>query len=89
MIENSQDAEQISNGNENGFSADPRKVNLQHLRLPVDHGGKIFRSSHRSCSLNEGGLKISKNSQKNTCARVSFLIKLKAWPVKKETGVLL
>ena len=28
MIENSQDAEQISNCNENGFSAGPQKVNL-------------------------------------------------------------
>ena len=28
MIENSQDAEQISNCNENGFSGGPQKVNL-------------------------------------------------------------
>ena len=33
-------------------------------------------------------LEISQNSQENTCARVSFLIKLLAWPgtlLKKET----
>ena len=34
------------------------------------------RSSHRRRSIKTGVLKISKNSQENTCARVSFLIKL-------------
>ena len=29
----------------------------QHLRLPEDHGGKIFRTSHRRCFLNKGGFK--------------------------------
>ena len=33
------------------------------------------RSSHRSCSMKKVFLESSKNSQKNTCARVSFLIK--------------
>ena len=31
------------------------------------------------CSVKEVFLEISQNSQENTCARASFLIKLKAW----------
>ena len=38
-----------------------------------------FRSSHRSCSVKKVFLKISQISLENTCVRVSFLIKLKAW----------
>ena len=33
----------------------------------------------QSCSTKKVFLKISQNSQVNTCARVSFLIKLQAW----------
>ena len=36
---------------------------------------KVVRSSHRRCSMKKMFLKISKNSQENNCARVSFLIK--------------
>ena len=36
----------------------------------------IFRSSHRRCSVKKVFLEISQNSQENTCARASFLIKL-------------
>ena len=36
----------------------------------------ILRSSHRTCSIKKGVLKISQNSQEDTCPRVSFLIKL-------------
>ena len=32
-----------------------------------------------TCSVKKVLLEISQNSQKNTCARVSFLIKLQAW----------
>ena len=39
----------------------------------------FFRSSHQRCSLKKVFLEISKNSQGNTCASVSFLIKLQAW----------
>ena len=38
----------------------------------------IYRSSHRRCSVKKVFLEISRNSQENTCTRVSFLIKLKA-----------
>ena len=35
-------------------------------------------SSHRRCSVKIGVLKISQNSQENTCTRVSFWIKLQS-----------
>ena len=38
----------------------------------------IGRSSHRRCSVKNVFLEISRKSQENTCARVSFLIKLQA-----------
>ena len=34
----------------------------------------------RRCSVKKMFLEISQNSQENTCARVSFLIKLHTWP---------
>ena len=37
---------------------------------------KEFRSSHRRCFIKKVLLKISQNSQENTCARVSFLMNL-------------
>ena len=49
-----------------------------------------FRGSHQKCSVKKVFLEISQNSQENTCARVSFLIKLQAWDcnfIKKETLV--
>ena len=36
----------------------------------------IIRSSHQRCSVRKMFLEISQNSRENTCARVSFLIKL-------------
>ena len=35
----------------------------------------IFTTSHRRCSIKKVFLEMSQNSQKNTCARVSFLIR--------------
>ena len=40
----------------------------------------LSRSSPWRCSVKRVFLEISQNSQKNICARVSFLIKLQAWP---------
>ena len=37
-----------------------------------------WRSRHQRCSIKKVFLKISQNSQENTCARVTFLIKLQA-----------
>ena len=42
------------------------------------------RNSHQRCSIKKVLLKISLNSQENSCARVSFLIK-KSLFIKKET----
>ena len=39
---------------------------------------RYFRSSHQRCSVKKLFLKNSQNSQENTSARVSFLIKLQA-----------
>ena len=39
-----------------------------------------FRSSYLRCSVKKVFLEISQNSQENTCARDSFLIKLQANP---------
>ena len=48
-----------------------------------------FTSSHRRCSIKKVAFPvISKNSQENSCARVTFLIKLKVSAcsfIKKET----
>ena len=38
-----------------------------------------FRSSYQRCSVNKVLLEIFQNSQENTFARDSFLIKLQAW----------
>ena len=38
----------------------------------------LSRSSHRKCSIKNVFLEISQNSQENTCARISFLIKFQA-----------
>ena len=38
----------------------------------------IFRRRYRRCSVKKAILEILENSQENTCARVSFLIKLQA-----------
>ena len=48
----------------------------------------IVGGSHRRCSIKKVFWKISQNSQENTCATVSFLIKLQASAcnfIKKET----
>ena len=45
----------------------------------------LFRSSHRKCSIKEGVLKNFAKFKRNTCARVSFLIKLQAWGLRPAT----
>ena len=46
--------------------------------INVNSALMIYRSSHRRCSAKKVFLEILQNSQENTCARVSFLIKLQA-----------
>ena len=45
----------------------------------------LFSSSHQRCSVKKVFLEIPQNSQENTCARISFLIKLKALIFNYET----
>ena len=72
------------------------KVNNKNTRAIINrhHSGVFnvfnvnYRSSHQRCTVKKVLLKISQNSQENTCARVSFLIKLQAEAcnfIKKET----
>ena len=55
-----------------------QSFNEMHMKY-VLHTGAVVRS----CSVKEVFLEISQNSQKNTCVRASFLIKLLAWGLKK------
>ena len=41
----------------------------------------------QTCSVKKVFLEISQNSQENTCARVSFLIKLQAPPVNLQIPI--
>ena len=50
-------------------------MNMSLLLKPKN---KEIEAVVRRCSLKKVFLKISQNSQENTCARVSFLIKLQA-----------
>ena len=57
-------------------------INRTHMGLISSYD----RSTQQTCSLKKLFLKISQNSQENTCARVSFLMKLQAKAfVTKET----
>ena len=60
---------------------------MQHLTKT--HISSIVRNLEavvQKCSVKKVFLEISQNSQENTCARDSFLIKLQAWGfIKKET----
>ena len=47
-----------------------------------------YRSSHQRCSIKKVFLKILQNSQENTCARVSFLIKLQPQTASESNGVM-
>ena len=66
-----------------------RKLQTECLTVTTDHFKRVIllkkswriiflnsRSSHWRCSVKIVLLKISQNSQKNTCARISFLIRL-------------
>ena len=51
------------------------RFQLQIVIINYNHLYPNVRSSHRSFSVKKVFLKVSQNSQKNTCIRVSFLIK--------------
>ena len=52
----------------------------QVFKKSYETNDKISKSSHQTCFVNKVFLEISQNSQENTCARDSFLIKLQAAP---------
>ena len=58
------------------------KINQAVLNFLKDYD---FKSSDLSCSVKKVFLEILQNSQENTCARDSFLIKLQAYFIKKES----
>ena len=65
-----------------------------NVRLMWQMQSHLTEAVSRRCSIKKVFLEISQNSQENTCARVSFLIKLQASVcniIKKETltGVFL
>ena len=69
----------------NTFSYRPPPV-TPSIRKPELQKNRKSRSSHQRCSIKRVFLVISRNSQENICARVSFLIKLQACNfIKKET----
>ena len=45
----------------------------------VTNGIIISRSNHRRCSVKKVFLKISQNSQENTCVGLAFLLKSQTW----------
>ena len=45
-----------------------------------------LKSSHQRCSNKKGVLKITDNPQENTCAKVSFLIRLQVWHLSDRTS---
>ena len=53
---------------------------LRSLRLKKIIRGVFREAVVQRCSVKKVFWEISQNSQKNTCARVSFLIKLQTWP---------
>ena len=59
------------------------RASLIWNNLPRDiKSSKSVSSSHWRCSVKKVFLEISQNSQENTCARISFLIKLQVWGLK-------
>ena len=52
-----------------------------HCEIFISEYSGNTEAAARRCSVEKVFLKISQNSPENTCARVSFLIKLQARPV--------
>ena len=58
------------------------KIFYYHYNIKLPKTFMTYRSSHQRCSVKKVFLEISQNSQENTCARVSFLIKLQDWSAR-------
>ena len=55
------------------------------LWLTVKSYSEVSRISHWRCSVRKVFLEILQSSQENNCARVSFLLKLQAFKISKNT----
>ena len=53
--------------------------NVFKLTINTSKWLQLIEAVSQRCSVKNVFLEISQNSQENTCARVSFLIKLQAW----------
>ena len=67
------------------------KISRKKYNVDTLADTSTIRSSHRGCSVRKGVLRNLQNSQENTCARVSFLIKLQDWYLqlylKRDSGL--
>ena len=67
------------------------KISRRNSSVDTPADTATIRSSHRGCSVRKGVLRNLQNSQENTCARVSFLIKLQGWYLqlylKRDSGL--
>ena len=74
----------ISSWNEIDF------ITTKSWKSPVPNIFQCIEAVVHRCSVKKMFLEISQNSHENTCARVSFLIKLQAWSLqlyfKKDSG---
>ena len=66
-----------------GFS----QLNLNNFLFFVAAFSPLLKSSRPDAFCKNVFLEISQNSQENTCARVSFLMKLQAWGLHESTFV--
>ena len=62
----------------NSFTCYSQKAALNDLPVVFLFEDKFPAALAQRCSVKKVFLEISQNSQENTCARASFLIKLKA-----------
>ena len=70
----------LSNLHKNTVMLEKNAIFYILLRLKVFFK-KFLLKDFQKCSINKLLLKISQNSQENTCAKVSFLIKKEALPL--------
>ena len=69
---------QASDTNEKNTMTLKSNVNLKVLSFAIQINLNFFEAAIQMCSAKKVFLEISQNSQENTCAGVSFLIKLQA-----------
>ena len=62
-----------------------RSVGLRDSQNSLNHKQESIEAVVQRCSVKKVFLKISQNSQENTCTRVSFLIKLQTSGLSKKS----